>query len=171
MATSIVHGKYLISKVTDTGEAVVVENGAVFQRDGTIAEIGSYEVLSVKYRADETIGSVDHVVMPGFVNAYHHVGVTPFQLGAPDAPLELWTVFRSGARDVDVYLDTLYSAFEMIESGVTTVQHLHGVRRGPVTGWPHLAQQVLQAYRDIGMRVSYAFGMRDQNRLVYGADD
>ena len=30
------------------------------------------------------------------------------------------------ARRVDLYLDTLYSAFEMIASGITTVQHLHG---------------------------------------------
>src|SRR5207245_1892719 len=31
--------------------------------------------------------------------------------------------------------------------------------------------QILQAYRDLGMRVSYSFALRDQNRLVYEADD
>jgi hypothetical protein len=41
-------------------------------------------------------------------------------------PLELWFVTRLVARWVDLYLDTLYSAFEMIASGITTVQHLHG---------------------------------------------
>jgi cytosine/adenosine deaminase-related metal-dependent hydrolase len=30
---------------------------------------------------------------------------------------------------------------------------------------------VLKAYRDIGMRVSYSFALRDQNRLVYEADE
>ena len=35
------------------------------------------------------------------------------------------------AREVDPYLDTLYSAFEMLESGITTVQHIHGWRGGP----------------------------------------
>ena len=41
-------------------------------------------------------------------------------------PLELWFVTRLVARRVDLYLDTLYSAFEMIALGITTVQHLHG---------------------------------------------
>ena len=60
--------------------------------------------------------------MPGLINSHHHVGLTPFQLGAPDLHNELWKGYRMTARTVDPYLDTLYSAFEMIESGVTTVQ-------------------------------------------------
>jgi cytosine/adenosine deaminase-related metal-dependent hydrolase len=171
MPSSIVRGRYLISKVISPTEAVVIPDGAVYQLDGTIVEIGPYADLAAKYTPDEVIGSLDHVVMPGLVNAHHHVGLTPFQLGSPDHPLELWFASRLAARDVDPYLDTLYSAFEMIESGVTTVQHLHSVRRGPASNWPKMAQQVLAAYRDIGMRVSYAFGIRDQNRLVYGPDE
>ena len=77
------------------------------------------------------LGSPDHVVVPGFVNGHHHVGLTPFQLGSPDYALELWFASRMAARGVDPYLDTLYSAFEMLESGITTVQHLHGWRIGP----------------------------------------
>ena len=61
------------------------------------------------------------------------MGLTPFQLGSPDYPLELWFASRMAARDVDPYLDTLYSAFEMLESGITTVQHLHGWRGGPAS--------------------------------------
>lgn len=45
----------------------------------------------------------------------------------PDLALELWIPWRLGARSVDPYLDTLYSAFEMIESGVTTVQHINSL--------------------------------------------
>jgi cytosine/adenosine deaminase-related metal-dependent hydrolase len=33
-----------------------------------------------------------------------------------------------------------------------------------------VADQVLKAYQDLGMRVSYSFALRDQNRLVYEAD-
>ena len=33
------------------------------------------------------------------------------------------------------------------------------------------AEQVLKAYDDIGMRVSYSYALRDQNRLVYEADE
>jgi cytosine/adenosine deaminase-related metal-dependent hydrolase len=111
------------------------------------------------------------VVLPGFVNSHHHVGLTPFQLGSPDYPLELWFASRMGARGVDPYLDTLYSAFEMIESGITTVQHLHGWRIGPASNVINIADRILKAYQDIGMRVGYSFALRDQNRLVYEADE
>jgi len=119
---------------------------------------------------DELLGSPDHVVLPGLVNSHHHVGLTPFQLGSPDYPLELWFASRMAARDVDPYLDTLYSAFEMLESGITTVQHLHGWRGGPIARVQQVAERVLEAYEDIGMRVSYSYALRDQNRLVYEAD-
>ena len=33
------------------------------------------------------------------------------------------------------------------------------------------AEKILKAYDDIGMRVSYSYALRDQNRLVYEADD
>jgi 5-methylthioadenosine/S-adenosylhomocysteine deaminase len=171
MGSTMVRGRYLIAGASGSGEVEVLEDGAFFQRDGTIVEVGTYADLAGRYRADETLGSPRYVVVPGLVNAHHHVGLTPLQLGSPDYPLELWLASRMAARDVDPYLDTLYSAFEMIESGVTTVQHLHGMRRGPVAAWPDRARRVLEAYRDIGMRSSYAFGIRDQNLLVYGADD
>ena len=53
-------------------------------------------------------------MLPGFVNAHHHIGLTPVQLGSPDMPLELWFVTRMVMRNVSLYLDALYSAFEMI---------------------------------------------------------
>jgi 5-methylthioadenosine/S-adenosylhomocysteine deaminase len=171
MASCLVRGKYVICKVTGRTAAQIIENGAVFQRDGTIIDIGPYEDLATKYQPDDILGSAEHVVMPGFVNSHHHVGLTPFQLGSPDYPLELWFASRLAARDVPPYLDTLYSAFEMLESGITTVQHLHGVRVGPVARVKAIAEQILKAYEDIGMRVSYSYALRDQNRLVYEADE
>jgi cytosine/adenosine deaminase-related metal-dependent hydrolase len=171
MSSSIVRGKYLIAGVDRAGQPLVIEDGALFQRDGTIVEVGRHADLAARHRPDETLGSARHAVLPGLVNGHHHVGVTPLQLGSPDLPLELWLASRVAARDVDPYLDTLYSAFEMIASGVTTVQHLHGMRRGPVSAWPARAARVLDAYRDLGMRTSYAFGIRDQCQVVYGPDE
>ena len=170
MPSSLVRGRYVICKVVSRTEAQVIEDGAVFQRDGTIVEVGKYRELADKHQADDVIGSVEHVVLPGFVNSHHHIGLTPFQLGSPDYALELWTASRMVTRCVDLYLDTLYSAFEMIESGVTTVQHLHGRAFGPIDRIYAGADQVIKAYRDIGIRVSYSFMVRDQNRLVYEAD-
>ena len=112
----------------------------------------------------------NHVLMPGFVNSHHHVGMTPLQLGSPDYALELWFASRMSARDVDIYLDTLYSAFEMIASGITTVQHIHGWMRGSFEQVHGASSAVLKAYQSIGMRASYCYAVREQNRLVYEDD-
>ena len=58
----------------------------------------------------------------------------------------------------------------MIESGVTTVQHLAGWFAGSQDQIQDDIGRILQAYRDIGMRVSFSSGLRDQNRLVYQDD-
>jgi len=158
MGSSLILGKYIIGKASGRDAATVVEDGAVFQRDGTIVDVGPAAELTRRHRADRVLGSSDHVVLPGFVNSHHHVGLTPFQLGSPDYPLELWFASRMAARDVDPYLDTLYSAFEMLESGITTVQHLHGWRIAPAARVIGVAERILKAYEDIGMRVSYSAG-------------
>ncbi len=110
------------------------------------------------------------MIIPGLINAHHHVGLTPLQLGSPDHPLETWFASRLALRDVDLRLDTLYSAFEMIASGVTTVQHLHSRAPGSAEDVIRAGKTVMDAYRTIGMRASYSMALRDQNRLVYEDD-
>ncbi len=171
MASSLIRGKFVVVKVESRAEARVITDGAVFQRDGVVVEVGPYAELHARHRPDEVLGSVEHVVVPGFVNGHHHVGLTPLQLGSPDHALELWFASRMTARDVDPYLDTLYSAFEMLESGITTVQHLHGWRIAPAARVIGVAERILKAYEDVGMRVSYSYALRDQNRLAYEADE
>ena len=83
MSSSLIRGKYIIGRVIENDRAEVIENGAIFQRDGKIVEIGAYEDLSGRHQPDEVLGDGSHVVVPGFVNGHHHVGVTPFQLGCP----------------------------------------------------------------------------------------
>ena len=117
------------------------------------------------------IGNGKEILLPGFVNGHHHVGLTPVQLGSPDMPLELWFVTRMVIRNLNLYLDTLYSAFEMIASGITTVQHIQGWMPGNLPEVESGANEVIRAYEDIGMRVSYCYAVRDQNRLVYQADE
>jgi 5-methylthioadenosine/S-adenosylhomocysteine deaminase len=58
----------------------------------------------------------------------------------------------------------------MIGSGITTVQHIHGWMPGTFDEVEARSEQVIRAYEDIGMRVSYCYAVRDQNRLVYQAD-
>src|SRR6476620_6054088 len=110
------------------------------------------------------IGTGNDILLPGFINGHHHVGLTPVQLGSPDMPLELWFVTRMVARNLNMYFDTLYSAFEMIASGITTVQHIHGWMPGKLAEVDGRADEVIRAYEDVGMRVSYSCAVRDQNK-------
>jgi 5-methylthioadenosine/S-adenosylhomocysteine deaminase len=168
---SIVRSRAMITKAIDRHSVEEITDGALAQEDGIIVAIDRFDVLKEQYPSLPVIGSGNEIMLPGFVNAHHHVGLTPVQLGSPDMPLELWWVTRMVFRDVDLYLDTLYSAFEMIASGITTVQHLHGWIPGTLDEVLAKSNQVLKAYEDIGMRASYSHTVRDQNRLMYQSDD
>jgi len=166
----LIRGRSIVQRIDENGAPEIITDAAIHHVGGTIVSIGPFEELAKRHPELPVEGGGETVVVPGFVNAHHHVGLTPLQLGSPDLPLELWFASRLGARSLDPYLDTLYSAFEMIASGVTTVQHLHGRVFGPVEALLDGARSVIRAYRDIGMRASYSYGVRDQNRLVYEDD-
>jgi cytosine/adenosine deaminase-related metal-dependent hydrolase len=168
---SIVRGRHVLLRAIDDDTVETLDDGAVLQVDGRIAEIGPFAELAARHPDVEILGDADSLVIPGLVDGHHHIGMTPIQMGSPDLPLELWLTHQMRHKSVDPYLDTLYSAFEHIASGVTAVQHLGRMRPAPVSAWPEEAQAVISAYRDIGLRVSYAFCNRDQHRLVYAEDD
>ena len=149
-------GKYVVCKVTGPGSAGVITDGAVLQRDGQIEEVGDYPELRQRHPDAEVIGSINHIVMPGLVNDHFHVGLTPFQLGEPDLPLEMWSLARVGTRLIDPYLDQLYGAVQMIETCTTTVQAIHSPGRGYGPVSLEIADKVMNAYQTSGMRVSYA---------------
>src|ERR1700738_5310555 len=170
MSETLIVAGWIVKGAAGRHAADVVRNGALYQRDGIIVEIGDAQELIAKYPDAPRLGSSDTVLMAGFVNSHHHVGLTPLQLGSPDHALELWFASRMGAREIDLYLDTLYSAFEMIASGITTVQHIHVWRPGPLSAVHDAASRVLQAYRDLGMRASYSFAGREKNLLGLRGD-
>jgi cytosine/adenosine deaminase-related metal-dependent hydrolase len=170
MSTSLIRSRAMVTKVLDRERWEEIADGAVLQEDGAIAEVGTFDDLQRRFPTVPVVGGGQEIILPGMVNGHHHVGLTPVQLGSPDMPLELWFVTRMVMRRVNLYLDTLYSAFEMIASGVTTVQHIHGWAPGNQQQVEAQCDEVLRAYDDIGMRVSYCFAVRDQNRLVYQDD-
>ena len=87
-------------------------------------------------------------------------------------PLETWIIARWALPEVDPYLDTLWCAIQMIESGITTVQHNHMAARLPQEmSLYDGASQVVNAYEDSGMRVAFSMSTRDQNQLVYEDDE
>jgi len=171
MPTSLIRSRTMITHAVDRHTWNEIADGAVLQEDGVIAAIGTFADLRRQHPDVPVVGTGNDIMLPGFINGHHHVGLTPVQLGSPDMPLELWFVTRMVMRSVNMYLDTLYSAFEMIASGVTTVQHIHGWAPGRLAEVEGRCDEVIRAYEDVGMRVSYCFAVRDQNRLVYQRDE
>src|SRR5216684_4946309 len=163
MATSLVRSRAAITGVKDRFTWNEIKDGAILQEDGVITAVGTYDDLSAKHPTVPVIGSGKEILLPGFVNGHHHVGLTPVQLGSPDMPLELWFITRMVIRNLDLYLDTLYSAFEMIGSGITTVQHIHGWMPGTLAEVEKRSGELIRAYEDVGMRVSYCYAVRDRS--------
>lgn len=170
MAAVLIQGAFLLEGFRSDDAPIVHEDAGLLVVDGTVHEIGPAVDLAARHPSAVRIGTAQTAIIPGLINAHHHVGLTPLQLGSPDHPLELWFASRLALRDVDLRLDTLYSAFEMIASGVTTVQHLHSRAPGSPDDVVAAGKTVMGAYRSIGMRASYSIALRDQNRLVYEAD-
>ena len=170
MASSLIRGKYVICRAgANAASSTVITDGAVFQRDGVIEEVGDYANLKAFCQPDEEIGGPNYVVFPGMVNAHHHGrGVSTLQMGTCDDSLETWILSGWGRRPYDHYLMTLYTALQMIESGTTTVMYNHP--QTPVSGLEDDVAQILKGLADAGMRTAFSVYFREQNRLVY-ADD
>jgi 5-methylthioadenosine/S-adenosylhomocysteine deaminase len=142
----------------------------IWVHQGRIAQIGPLAAVAGNGQGLPRYGSSSAIAMPGLVNSHHHFGLTPLMLGVPFAPLELWLPQFGMMRQVGARLDTLYSAIEMLESGTTTVHHIHSGFSGPPESWDAAADPVLEAYLEIGMRAGFSFMMRNRAVLTYEED-
>jgi 5-methylthioadenosine/S-adenosylhomocysteine deaminase len=170
MTAAIVRAKWIVTGVQDRHTPNLLTDAALVHEHGKVVAVGPFDEIRQQYPDAAVTDHPKHMLLPGFVNSHHHVGLTPLQLGSPDYALELWFASRMSARSIDMQLDTLYSAFEMIASGITTVQHIHGWMRGGLEQVHAASSAVLAAYQRIGMRASYCYAVREQNRLVYEDD-
>jgi len=157
MTVSLVSARWIVTGVADRHTPVIHSDAALAHENGRVIAVGPAAQMRADYPGATETRYPQHMMLPGFVNSHHHVGMTPLQLGSPDYALELWFASRLSARDIDPYLDTLYSAFEMIGSGITTVQHIQGWLPGTLPEAEKRAGQTIKAYEDVGMRVSYCY--------------
>ncbi len=170
MNSSTIVAKYILNPQAD-GSVEILTDHAIHQQEGVITDIGPIHEMVSRHPSSEQVGGRHCVAIPGLVNAHHHVGLSGIQLGSPETTLEAWWGLRVGNRPVDPYLDALYSGIQMLQSGVTTVQHLDTRRSAPLASIQSVADAVIRAYSDRGMRVSDSYGVRDQNWLVYFDED
>jgi len=163
MNASIVYGKYVIVDWNS-----VIPQGAVYVEDGKIVDVGGYAEIQQHYQCETEIGSSQHIVMPGFVNAHNHgKGLTDFQRGQLDDTLETWK-FRT-YPGIDPELDTQWAALKQLEAGVTTTMHNHDLidPHSPGKEFP----AVIEAYKNCGLKVSFAPTIANRNWFVYGDNE
>lgn len=170
MTDCIIEAGTVICGSTTDGTAELRHDVGIRVQDGMIAQIGPLSAVGYGLDHLPRFGGEDMIAMPGLVNSHHHFGITPLMNGVPFAPLEMWLPQFRGMRQIGPRLDTLYSAIEMLESGTTSVHHIHSGLIGGPEQWGETTDAVLEAYGDIGMRAGYSFMMRDQNVMAYGSD-
>ncbi len=149
--------------------AAVLEDGAVAIEGGVVREVGSHAALRLKHLAAREIGSPDHAILPGLVNAHQHgMGLPYLLLGAADDALEVWKPRLLGLGAVDPYLNTLYASLRQLESGVTTTLHFN---TGAPVNYLETVRAKLKAYGESGIRVAFGMEIYDQQNYVYAPDE
>ena len=150
-----------------TGDQVITDGAVAIQGD-RILSVESWQKLSDRYPGAAVIGSSQHAILPGLINAHHHSNGVPNSLmGVEDDLLELWLYARNGARSQDIHSQTLLSATALLKSGVTTVLDVTTLG-GSVARSRQNLQSQLQAYAQAGIRAVLAPGARYDSFLVHG---
>ena len=142
-----------------------IADGAVCVDDDRIVAVGTYADLRRRYAPARELGSPQHVLLPGFINAHDH-GRAPssLQVGIADDALELWIVDLLRQPDVDPALATAYACAGQIEAGVTTV--LHSFFEGAAGRYAAAVDATAAGYSAAGMRAVLALSVLDQSHIA-----
>ena len=161
-ASTIIRGGTVVTVVGDqvevlAGYTILIENGAVvaLESDGHAAASG------LGAGASEVIDARDHIVIPGLVNAHHHLyqSLTRALSDAQDVALFDWLGTLYGRwrhlNDAAVKLASSVSIAELLLSGCTTTSdHFYMIPRG--SDVRH--ESVLEAAEELGIRIHLCRG-------------
>ena len=151
-----------------------IENGSVFIQDKYIVEVE--ETSKVNRTADRTIDACGNIVMPGLINAHHHLystfarGFTP--PGSPPRNFEeilskLWWKLDLALDSDDVYYSALLAVMDAARAGCTTIID-HHASPSCVDG---SLDQVERAFRDVGLSGCLSYEVSDRNREGEGIEE
>jgi cytosine/adenosine deaminase-related metal-dependent hydrolase len=136
-----------------------IENQDILIHEKIIQRISPSDAT---HTAKRVINGQNMLAIPGIINAHTHSIENVLRGGSERLPLELWLIqqsaFRAAIPPRLVYLIALAGAAEMLRSGTTAALD-HFWMAGPMTSSG--LDAVMQAYADIGMRVSLAPMLED----------
>ncbi|MGB3573292.1 MAG: amidohydrolase family protein [Phormidesmis sp.] len=158
----LIRGKWVF-----TGDRTLINGAVAIQADKVLA-VDDWETLRDRYPAASTVGSANHAVLPGLINAHHHSNGVPNSLmGIEDDLLEPWLYSRHAARPQDAKLRTLLSAAYLLKTGVTSVVDVATIGESAEAS-EQTMQACLGAYEQAGLRVAFTPGARHESLLVHG---
>lgn len=151
-----------------------IENGSIYIDGNHIIDVGTFAPDT--YRVDRTIDAGGALVMPGLINAHHHLystfarGFTP--PGPPPRNFEenlknLWWKLDSALDADDVYYSALLAIMNAARAGCTTIIDHHA---SPSCSDGSL-DQVERAFRDVGLSGCLCYEVSDRNRPGEGIDE
>ena len=151
-----------------------VEHGSVYVENGQIVDVGDFP--ADKYAADRTVDARGSLVMPGLINAHHHLystfarGFTP--PGPPARNFEqtlesLWWKLDQALDADDVYYSALLAIMHAARAGCTTIIDHHA---SPSCHDGSL-DQVERAFRDVGLSGCLCYEVSDRNQPGEGIEE
>jgi len=143
-----------------------IENGSIYIDESKIMDVGHFAPDT--YTVDRVIDAHGKLIMPGLINAHHHLystfarGFTP--PGPPATNFEenlkrLWWKLDAALDSEDVYFSALLAIMHAARAGCTTIIDHHAspsCRDGSL-------DQVERAFRDVGLSGCLCYEVSDRN--------
>jgi putative selenium metabolism protein SsnA len=146
----------------------VIHDGAVYVKDGLIADVGQAKDLKERYACEVKVNARNKVILPGFICAHHHLYSTMARGFAPPGEparcfgeiLErLWWKLDRALLEDDVYLSALIPLIECIRNGTTAIIDHHASPSFRDGSLDLIAKAVLES----GIRASLCYEVSDRN--------
>jgi len=142
-----------------------LEQGSILIEDGMISRIG--EPGDFRDYKGESFELYGKIVMPGLINAHHHFystfvkGLTKSKPAADfnEVLQNLWWRLDTKLRRDDIYYSTLYSIYEAIRKGTTTIID-HHASPGTVKGSLDI---ISRAVEECGIRAALCYEVSDRD--------
>jgi putative selenium metabolism protein SsnA len=151
-----------------------VERGSVYIEGNSIVAAGDFDTSS--YSPDRTIDAAGKLVMPGLINAHHHLYSTFARGFTPPGPQatnfdenlrRLWWKLDAALDFEDVYYSALLALMDSARAGCTTIIDHHA---SPFCSDGSL-DQVEQAFRDVGLSGCLCYEVSDRNKDGEGIEE
>lgn len=168
MSSVLVKNGFVVT-LNDSNE--MVPNGSVYIVDDKIEDIGIFP--DDKYQADRVIDANGNIVMPGLINAHHHLYSTFARGFAPPGEparnfqeiLErLWWKLDLALDEEDVYYSALIAVMYAARAGCTTIIDHHA---SPSCSEGSL-DLIEKAFREVGLSGCLCYEVSDRNEKGEG---